>query len=819
MKINRRIFLRHAITACMSAWMFGMGLSHAAESLATSAVEASTSEQAYYSKERDSIRLGNRFLELRFSSQNGELQALIHKKSGVDLKKEKVNCYHTLWGMGIYTKEGKRSWTDNAKSAEFFRPKLIRVERVGRELTLNLLWEGICLDNDQSYPATVSAAISVYDGSPFSTWRIAVQNRGQHAIEKIAYPLIAGVQELGLDGSDDCLVVPTLEGRLYHDPTRNLEWAGNAYPSCFLSMQFAAYYDNNSGFYSACYDNQGYVKRFSYGKPDKRWATMFWEHYGEGIRYGADFAVPYPVTVGVFQGDWYTAADIYKQWAANQSWAKQSLQEKNIPPWLTDIGAGSCFLAVANAKLKPWNTSLAEISALSKNHHDYANCPYLINLCGWENKGAFSWGDYFPPFEGWSNYDAMVTSLHANGSRLTTLVGTSFINRETDFWKSRKAVSYAARDERGQLVVNTSDPLFSLYTMCAATPFWGQYLAGITSELTRHGSDLIQFDDFPMPPPETVCYAENHGHPLGLGKWQTDAALKNLQTIETACRAINREVCFTSEGIAEIYIPYMDAAYFWGDVYSEVGLKEQGLWNGTSEIIPLFHYIYHDRFVGQENYNLGLLIPGQSEYNLLCLSRMLVWGEIPLQDTWIKVDSDRYDKNALDLFKRIGQARTSYAKDFLVFGKMLRPLQFSCPLTTVPLGKALGSTNSAPDMQVPGIMHSAWRALDGDSGFVFVNISKTPVPLKLSLDFRKLGLRPGANPFLYYVRDGKYSVFKANSNNASSIDVIIQPLEIILIGLCEADGPRAQQVLRQINARANASEQLKQPLLRGLEKN
>jgi hypothetical protein len=60
--------------------------------------------QAYFSKDSSSLRPGNRFLELRFSPQNGELQALIHKKSGVDLKKEKVNCYHTLWGVGVYTK-------------------------------------------------------------------------------------------------------------------------------------------------------------------------------------------------------------------------------------------------------------------------------------------------------------------------------------------------------------------------------------------------------------------------------------------------------------------------------------------------------------------------------------------------------------------------------------------------------------------------------------------------------------------------------------------------------------------------------------------
>jgi hypothetical protein len=661
------------------------------------------------------------------------------------------------------------------------------------------------------YPVTVQATISVYDGSPFSTWRIAVHNRGQHAVEKIAYPLIAGIQELGPDGSDDCLVVPTLEGRLYHNPAKNLRGAGNTYPSCFLNMQFAAYYDSRAGFYFACYDNQGYVKGFGFNKQGGQWASMSFDHYGDGIRYGADFAIPYPVVIGVFEGDWYTAADIYRQWAASQWWAKQSLHEKHIPAGLTDIGAGSCFVAVANAKWKPWDTSLSEITMLSKNHRHYADCPYLIELQGWENKGAWSWGDYFPPFEGWGNYDAMVADLHSANCRLLVLIGATSVNKKTDFWKSQKPLPYAVRNATGNLLDDKGDPLLSLQYMCPMTSFWGKHLEETAVELTRHGADIIQFDCFPHPPQNMPCFEITHGHPLGLGKWQTDAWLKNLAMIESACRTVNRNVCFTSEGISEIYIPYLDVAHFWRDVYSEVGLKEQGLRDNTSEIIPLFHYIYHDRFVAQGSYYLGLLMPGHPEYNLLCLSRMLVWGEIPLQNTWIRTDSHQYDRNALDLLKRIGQARTSYAKDFLVFGKMLRPLQFSCPLTTVPLGKALGRTNSNPGMQVPGVMHSVWRADDGSVGAVFVNIAKEPVAIGLSLDFRQQwGLRPGAKPFLYCVKDEKHSLLKADSNSTANIKVAIQPLEIVFIGLCEADGPRAQQVLKQINAGANAGKQLRQ---------
>jgi hypothetical protein len=757
--------------------------------LANASGQGSSENQAYFSKDDGNIRLGNRFLEMRFSSQNGELLALLHKKSGVDLKKEKVNCYHTLWGMGVYTKEGKRAWTDNARSAGFFKPKLVRVERVGQELNLLLFWEKILLDNGESYPASVRATISVRDDSPLSTWKISVHNSGQYAIEKVAYPFISGIKELGPDGNDDCLIVPTLEGRLYHNPAKNLQGTGNTYPSCFLNMQFAAYYDNHAGFYFACYDSQGYVKGFGFNKQDKQWASMSFDHYGDGIRYGADFIPPYPIIVGVFEGDWYTAADIYKQWALNQSWAKQSLKERNTPVWLTDCGVGTCF--VGRAYFKTGDTSLKEISQLAQDHQRYFKTGLLTELWGWENKGAWSWGDYFPPLEGWASFDNLVADFHANRCRLCTYIGAASLNENTDFWKSQQPLPFAKRTESGGLLEGLGEPSLPTVEMCPATVFWQEHLQDTAVELTKHKVDLIQFDCFPLPPVQASCYATDHGHPAGAGKWTTDAWLKILGRTVAACRNINPDVCFTSEGIAEIYIPYLDVAHYWRDVFSEVGLRERGLQDGTTEILP--------------QYYLGFILPGNPEYNLLALARMLVWGEIPFDNTWVEISSSQYDKNALDVLKRIGQARTSYAKDFLVYGRMQRPLQFACPSTTVPLGKALGrKTSSPPEMQVPGVMHSAWRAPDGDSGFVFVNISQKPVSIKPSLDFRRLGLRPEASSFLYCVRDGKYSILKTNSDSVQSLDITIQPNEIVFIGLCESASPRAIQV-KQLVANGNPS--------------
>lgn len=548
-------------------------------------------EPAYFNKNGDSLILGNRFLEMRFSAQNGKLQSLIHKKSGVDLILEKVNSWASVWGIGIYTKDKKRHWTDNNRSSEFFKIKSARVERKNNELKLHLYWDAIRLDNGPlhngpSYPAQVHATISVYDNSPFSVWGISIQNHGQHAIEILSFPFIDGVKELGKNGSDDCLIVPILEGRLYHDPTRNLKYAGNSYPSCFLNMQFAAYYDTNSGFYLACYDNQGNIKDFKYDKHGMSWASMSFEHRPGELQFGANFTLSYPVTVGVFEGDWYTAADIYKQWAAKQSWAKQTLKNRNLPAWLTDCGVGSCF--VTKADFKKEDSSFEDIRHLALDHQRYAGTGLLTELWGWENKGIWSWGDYFPPLEGWASFDELVADFHANHCRLCTYIRDSSLNKNTDFWKSQQPLPFAKRNESGSLLEGHGDPTLPTVEMCPATAFWQEHLNQTAVELAKHKVDLIQFDGFPLPPLNVPCYATNHGHPPGVGKWNTDAWLKILGTTLAACRDINPDVCFTSEGVAEIYIPYLDVAHYWRGVFSEVDLKEANCLRGPLKLFLFF---------------------------------------------------------------------------------------------------------------------------------------------------------------------------------------------------------------------------------------
>ncbi len=582
----------------------------------------SDSGQAYIRQDSSLLYIGNNHLEIGFRKDKGGIWSMTHKESGVDLRKEKTSSWQLTWGVTMLAPSMEHIYTDSSCSSSFQYD--IHMISNGTEATLN--WRAIRFKDGSNCPIEVSVRVSVYNNSPFSVWRATVRNLGPMAVEKLTLPLIAGIQELGKDANDDCFVVPDREGRLFHAPSVNLSNWGQCYPSCFLNMQFMAIYDNYCGFYFATDDINGNVKRFSWGKPNQAWATLSIEHYSD-IRFGADFALPYNVVVGVFSGDWFTAAEIYKQWASNQWWATRNLASGETPSWVAEIGVGSLFTALA-----PWQTqskTLREIEGLAKSHREYFDVPLLVELWGWENKGAWSWGDYFPPYEGWASFDRMIREVHDMSCKLKTFVGMVSVNTATDLWKSQEPLNFTVRDENGKTIDPHWDKNFDQILMCIGTSYWQSKLEETVLELVRHGVDMIQFDCFPPIPTTFACYDSTHGHPAGIGRWHVDAWRNTIERIVSKAKEINPNVAFTSEGICEIYIPYLDVAKYWRDVYAEAEFVDKRLWVGQTEIIPLFNYVYHERIRCMGEYLLGFYSK-RVEYNALCVSRMLVLGEVPL---------------------------------------------------------------------------------------------------------------------------------------------------------------------------------------------
>lgn len=161
---------------------------------------------------------------------------------------------------------------------------------------------------------------------------------GLHIVD-VQFPFV--VAAYGLDGN---VLVPQVMGDLYVNPQPQdltpdfpFNWQfqpenGNSthYPGGIIA-QFLAYYNDRAGLYLACDDTEGRVKliKAMHREPGVRLGIAHVGDWPQGAR-----TLEYDVLVGSFTGDWYAAADLYRDWSLQQHWATPLHRREDVPAWL-----------------------------------------------------------------------------------------------------------------------------------------------------------------------------------------------------------------------------------------------------------------------------------------------------------------------------------------------------------------------------------------------------------------------------------------------------------------------------------------------------
>jgi hypothetical protein len=304
--------------------------------------------------------------------------------------------------------------------------------------------------------------------------------------------------------------------------------------------------------------------------------------------------------------------------------------------------------------------------------------------------------------------------------------------------------------------------------MCPSTDYWRETLKNYVVTLVEHNVDLIQFDVFPIVPPQP-CYNVSHGHPVGVGgNWYANAWIGILSEIKDEARSKNPEIAFSGEYGCEIFLPSLDA-YHSRDSWAE--FSDYDIQNQNASVIPLFDYVYGDRSVIIGEYNLALWKPiGASSYHKLGFARILTWGEIGsynMQEDLYNYDAD---KTLIDYVKKIGYARSTYLHNFLTNSAMLRPEQIDSPTTLV-------RTDSGQYFNVSALQYSAWKPNDADCmGYVMTNIGSSDVEINQTFD---VPLSPPCD--VYLLRDGRLEWTAASSSDSIELNFTIKPLDIVLL--------------------------------------
>jgi hypothetical protein len=294
--------------------------------------------------------------------------------------------------------------------------------------------------------------------------------------------------------------------------------------------------------------------------------------------------------------------------------------------------------------------------------------------------------------------------------------------------------------------------------MDVATAGWRDKYAGIADTvLNQYGVDGIYMDQAVL---SLVCYAPDHGHPVGGGHYWMDGFHALAAGIRQRDRAL-RPMALGGEGGGETWLPELDA-FLTLQVSMERYADPMSGW----EVIPFFQAVYHPFGITYGSYasltrppyddlwpakyappdSMALLDTVYRHQFYLEQARAFVWG---MQPTIANFRASQLTERSREIAYAIRLARLrQHALPFLLHGTFLRP-----PVTDAPTVDVLGSRVSIyaaqrggvaeAHIRTPAALTGAWRAPDGHVAIAVASVADDSLPLALTVDPAAYGARAG----------------------------------------------------------------------------
>ncbi len=527
-----------------------------------------------------------------------------------------------------------------------------------------------------------------------------------------------------------------------------------------------AYYTSSAGLYIACEDPTGLPKLIA-PLVEQNGVTMGIGHY-PGTRDSGMTKMPYDVVLGTFRGDWYAAAEIYRDWAEKQPFCSRKLSERtNYPKWLLNPVVGVAFPmrgqgdwdppAAVNPEYTPATNALPYLDKLAKAF----DSPLMPIVFNWEKAGPWVQPEAFPPVGGDAAMRAFMKKAKAKGWH-PVLYGDGInwvvAQRNTGYngmpyFKLHGGEASIAQPWWGP--VGPSVGWRSLYNTCVATDSGRKMILNMTRGMAELGPDAIQ--QFDQGVGAVACYATNHGHPPVPGPWMTADFKSLLKQDNKVARSLNPLMAVSAEGAPpEVYLQDFD---FWD---ARTG-------GGGEMMCPLYSFLYHEYLNGHSGfYNNSV----NDEALRASVARALVAGyflNFTLRDKgqieydWDKIwDRAIPDQQAiLDWAKRANKFRNGIAHDYLVFGRMLKPWK-----VTNVAGRDFGYGKE------PLTQSATWKGPDGRIGVVLANYSNSKISPQVVLEGH------GKGKINLYIDDHKES-FDVSLPAVMNIDMPSRSLGLI----------------------------------------
>ncbi len=603
---------------------------------------------------------------------------------------------------------------------------------------------------------TVTVRAAKHD--PCTHWSLTMRNQAGLLITDLQFPFIVVRYELDGTPGSESLLWPFGSGVLIKEPKpHNLRpdaphtWqmrpengGYSQYPGVTVA-QFLAYFNDQAGIYVACLDTAGWVKQI---RPvhRKQGCRLGISHVGDRPQHG-ERTIDYDIVLRSFHGDWYAAADLYREWSLQQPWAQEPLHKRNdLPEWLLDSpphivvriqGELDLGPAEPNEAFLPYTKILPLVDEIAQR----LEAPIVPVIMSWEREGPWIYPNCFPPAGGEESLRDFTAKARQRGWRVGTFCnGTRWVighfwsgyDGEDDFVDQGGERS-VCRTHDGELWRESWDTAWRpSYLGCVGSSITREIAVDFVRQIIDYGLDWIQFFDQNIGVCTFPCYATDHEHPPLPGRWMTEKMVQVLDSFDELVREASHQSGGEREFIFSVETP-ANEYYLRRFQLCDVRVMPPGHQIGTQleGFVPLYHYLYHEFIVMQGGFGTGpepYHLPIKNAYNW-------VIGEIPgavLQGDGQLMNRDSPDINwaawdrpvgsnddALQMLKTTTALRRGAAKPFLVFGRMLAPAQVG-PIRIMRWQEAKN------DHQIPAVFHSVWMAADGQLGWTLSNWTNEP---------------------------------------------------------------------------------------------
>ena len=577
---------------------------------------------------------------------------------------------------------------------------------------VKLAWSGSQRDGLDGLQVTAFATLDATASA--IRWSLRVEPPADWQVRHVAFPQLA-VGDLGREAD---VVFPRGCGEVQRDLWQRAYRYSGRYPSGWTSMPWLAAYDTarHTGLYIAVHDPGAATKEILVeSRPAEHAVAFTLEHPAAGMdQPGKPFDLPGEAVWQLLRGDWFDAAQIYRDWASRHAkwWPELGPDGRaDTPQWMRELPAW----ALASGKPE-------SVVPQMKRFSEALGVPVGVHWYNWHQIPFDNdYPHYFPTLAG---FKEGVAELQQGPIYVMPYInGRLWDTRDRgqeDFDFTKVARPAATKDENGEPYVESygskeqDGTSVRLAAMCPTTEVWRDKQREIVGRLLNEcGVKAVYIDQVAAATPE-LCFDRAHGHPAGGGDWWTAGYWELLNRIR---RDMPPDRMLTTECNAEPYAHVFDGYLTWHWQYDGQVPAFPAVYGGA---LQMFGRAYR----GGDSKDLALRMKA---------GQQLVFGE---QIGWLSPSVVEEAEN-FAFFRQVVRLRWQFKRYFYA-GRMARPpeLQGEIPRVT-----ADWQWSGPWPVTTDALLAGAW-ALPAENRLVLllVNVSDQPLTVACQFDAARYGL-------------------------------------------------------------------------------